>query len=152
MVSILRVDKVWQLAQVYEIRRRTEIDGKQVTLQLEFDEKYGKKYNYLLALEKGIPVGTVRINLDNQNYGKIERVSIVKEYQYLGYGKKLIVAAEKWIIEEKRKHIVITSLPSAEGFYEKQGYFRTKIVDLSGHKLIFMEKSIGGPANDKTNS
>lgn len=133
---------MWQLADVFDIRRRTEIDGKQVSSRMEFDEEYGQEYYYLLASENGTPIGTVRVNFNNTNFGKIERVSVTSKYQHSGYGTKLISAAEDWLLEKKFNHVVITSLPSAKGFYEKLGYKETKTVDAPNRTLSYMEKDL----------
>ena len=141
-MEIYRVNKIWQLADVYDIRRKTKIDGVQVPRQSEFDEEYDKIYNYILIHENDIPVGTTRLNLANKEFGKIERVSVIEKFQSKGYGKKLIESAEAWVKDMGLSKIVITSLPSAEGFYEKQGYKKTRIYKGSDRDLIYMEKII----------
>lgn len=54
--------------------------------------------------------------------GKIERVCVVREKQKDGYGRILIEEAEKWLLENGVKHIVINSQDRAAGFYNKLGY------------------------------
>lgn len=122
MVEIVKVDKTWQQAQVFQVRRETFIKGQNISQELEFDEEYGKLYHYILILDQGRGIGTARINLSHEDYGKIERVAIIPEFQGQGLGRQLIEACEAWIWSKGIYKVVITSQLKAAGFYEKVGY------------------------------
>ncbi|MFD1124867.1 GNAT family N-acetyltransferase [Lentilactobacillus raoultii] len=142
-LSIYHVDKVWQLADVYWIRRQTRIHGNVAPRSVEFDEDIDKRYQYLLIENENDPVGTARLNFSNENYAKIERVSIVSKYQGKGLGQLLIRKAEEWIADKGYSKIIITSLDTAIGFYEKLGYVRTgKQAIHDGVKQIYTEKRL----------
>ncbi|EPH09790.1 GNAT family N-acetyltransferase [Facklamia hominis] len=144
-MNIYRVDKVWQLALVYEVRRKTLLFGKKVSSHLEFDETYGKEYNYLLIEENDKGIGTLRVNLENEDYGKIERVSIIPECQSKGLGGKILEEAEKWILESGRNKVVVHSFAPAVNFYLKYGYKldESKIID-SEIPQKYMYKNLEG--------
>ena len=128
-MNIYRVNEVWQLALVYEVRRQTLLNGVKPKSSLEFDEDYGKLYNYLLMEEDDIGIGTLRVNCDHKDYGKIERVSIIPCQQGKGLGGQLLKEAEKWIKELGYNKIIVYSFEPAVPFYLKCGY----MVDDSKH-------------------
>ncbi|WNS43678.1 GNAT family N-acetyltransferase [Paenibacillus sp. MMS20-IR301] len=143
MTNIYRVDAVWQLAGVYEVRTKAFVEGQGIPRQSEFDEAYGGQYHYLLLEENGQAVATARINLNPAEYAKIERVGVIPEHQHKGYGRILIGAAEDWIRELGIQRIVITSQQQAVGFYESLGYTaRPEIVINSSIPVVHTEKII----------
>ncbi|WP_042197083.1 GNAT family N-acetyltransferase [Paenibacillus camerounensis] len=142
MTAIYRVDTVWQLAGVYEVRNKTFVQGQGIPRHLEFDETYGVQYHYLLLEENETAVATARINLTHADYAKIERVGVIPEYQQKGYGRILIEAAESWISELGIHKIVITSQQKAVGFYESLGYTARPDIKLraSSIPVVYTEK------------
>ncbi|MFD1670743.1 GNAT family N-acetyltransferase [Agrilactobacillus yilanensis] len=143
MTEIYRVAEVWQLADVYFIRRQTKIHGIPVTLAGEFDEKFNHHYHYILLKEGEDPVSTLRVNFENEDFAKIERVSTLEKFQNKGYGRALIQAAESWISERGYHKIIITSLDTAVGFYQKLGYVPDYDIHYSGEvPIIHLEKNI----------
>lgn len=143
MTEVYRVDSVWQLAGVYEVRNKTFLKGQGIPKNLEFDEVYGQKYNYILLEANEIAIGTARINITNKEYAKVERVGVIPEFQNKGYGRILIVAAEQWIKELGFRKIVITSQKQAVGFYESLGYIaKPEIKFESSIPIVYTEKEI----------
>ncbi|GGH23371.1 GNAT family N-acetyltransferase [Paenibacillus segetis] len=144
MTEVYRVDSVWQLADVYEVRNKTFVNGQGIPKELEFDEVYGQKYNYILLEDNKTAVATARINLEHQEYAKIERVGVIPELQNKGYGRIVIEAAEKWITEIGRHpKIVITSQQQAVGFYESLGYIAKPEIKIeSTIPIVYTEKEI----------
>lgn len=143
-MGLYRVDQVWQLALVYEIRKNTatHLD---IPLPGEYDEEYGKKYHYILLTDGEKGLGTLRINFENSDYAKIERVAVIKDQQFSGLGKQLMEEAEKWIKEKNYKKIIINSMYGAAGFYDKLGYSRDESIQLGygpdGKRQIRFEKT-----------
>jgi predicted GNAT family N-acyltransferase len=143
MTKVYRVDAVWQLAGVYEVRNKTFVKGQGIPKESEFDEVYGEKYNYLLLEDEGTAVATARINIANKDFAKIERVGVIPEYQNKGFGRILIEAAEEWISELGSHKIVITSQEQAVGFYESLGYIaKPEIKIQSSIPIVYTEKEI----------
>ncbi len=142
MTTAYRVSEVWQLADVYYIRRQTKIHGHAVDHRMEFDEDFNEKYHYILLAQGDDPIGTCRVNFEHQDYGKIERVAILDQYQHQGFGRELISAAEDWLEDKGFAKVVITSVDTAVGFYEKLGYtpnYEIKYED-TDFPIVYMAK------------
>ncbi|AZS15861.1 GNAT family N-acetyltransferase [Paenibacillus lutimineralis] len=141
MAEIYRVDTVWQLAGVYEVRTKTFVNGQGIPKELEFDETYGQAYCYILLEQDHTAVATARINTNHADYAKIERVAVIPEFQNKGYGRLVIEAAENWIRELGFSKIVITSQQQAVGFYESLGYIARPEIKLeSTIPIVYTDK------------
>ncbi|KRK47284.1 GNAT family N-acetyltransferase [Secundilactobacillus kimchicus] len=143
-VEVYRVSQIWQLADVYTIRRQTKIHGSIPAKQIEFDEVWDQPYHYLLIEQDGQPVGTCRLNFTHTDFAKIERVSVIDGYQGQGFGRLLIEKAEQWSQERGYHQVVITSLDTAIGFYQKLGYVPQggAVVQDDGVSTIYTEKQL----------
>lgn len=124
-MEVVRVKEEWQRAGVYYIRAHEWLDeeknkNKPAHLDGEFkDDKVDSKY--VLALDVGKPLGTLRINL-YEGHAKLERVCVLDSARGKGVGKKIVEEAEKWIKELGFNSIWVTSRDTAVGFYESLGY------------------------------
>lgn len=140
-MKIYRVNEVWQLALVYQVRIK-DAEFLKITLESEFNEEYGKNYSYILAADDELGLGTLRINFDNKEYAKIERVAVIPDYQNQGIGRKMMEGAERWIKDSGYNKVIIHSKYSASGFYEKLNYLPNKNIKLalgpdSKHQVYF---------------
>lgn len=142
-MNVYRVSETWQQLLVFDVRRKAFVEGQNIPLELEYDEIYGEKYNYILLEKRMKVIGTSRINLSNKDYAKIERVAITPEFQRKGLGSRLIFESEEWIKEFGINTSVITSQVQAAAFYEKLGYKINKEVELhSSIPTVYMEKEL----------
>ncbi|MGP6140653.1 GNAT family N-acetyltransferase [Jeotgalibaca sp. A127] len=118
------VDQVWQLALVYEVRRQTLMNGKTVPLDVEFDEVFGQMYQYALvaADSKDKGIATLRINYIDDKTAKLERVSVIPQYQGKGIGTSLLQRTEDELRKLSVEKILIHSFEPAVDFYLKNGY------------------------------
>ena len=104
--------------------------GRNIPVELEFaGEEAQDDLEGVVILEDHKPVAGCRISYPADGIGKIERVCVVREKQKGGYGSILIRDAEKWLIENGVRHIVINSQDRAAGFYHKLGYITNPTVD-----------------------
>ena len=104
--------------------------GQNITVELEFaGEEAQDDLEGVVILEDHKPVAGCRISYPADGIGKIERVCVVREKQKGGYSNILIRKAEKWLIENGVRHIVINSQDRAAGFYHKLGYITNPTVD-----------------------
>ena len=104
--------------------------GQNIPVALEFaGEEAQDDLEGVVILEDHKPVAGCRISYPADGIGKIERVCVVREKQKGGYGSILIREAEKWLIENGVRHIVINSQDRAAGFYHKLGYITNPTVD-----------------------
>lgn len=142
-MAILRVQETWQQALVFDVRKQTFIEGQNIPQELEFDEKYGEAYNYVLITEQNKGIATARINVTNPEYGKIERVAVIPTHQDKGFGRELITECENWILDLEISKSVITSQVKAVGFYEKIGYKADYSIQLeSSIPIVYLEKEL----------
>lgn len=143
MVEAVRVQEVWQLADVYEIRKETFVSGQGIPKECEFDEVYNDSYRYILVLLNNEPVATARINVRQKAFAKIERVAVKPNYQHQGFGKVAIEGAEAWIRELGYQKIVITSQEKAVGFYQRLNYeVKPEIIYESDIPIVHTEKQL----------
>ncbi|MBO5523611.1 MAG: GNAT family N-acetyltransferase, partial [Roseburia sp.] len=84
--------------------------GQGIPVETEFSHDGAEEDLLAVVLvEEHKPLAGCRITYPKEGVGKIERVCVIREKQKSGYGRILIEEAEKWILEEGRKHIVISS-------------------------------------------
>lgn len=103
--------------------------GQNIPVELEFaGEEAQDDLEGVVILEDHKPVAGCRISYPADGIGKIERVCVVREKQKGGYGSILIREAEKWLIENGVRDIVINSQDRAAGFYHKLGYITNPTV------------------------
>lgn len=123
MFTAYRVTEDWERACVYYIRLDEFVREFDFGLAHELDERDTPETPYILVLnEQGKPAGTCRLRYLDGETGKIERVSVLKEFRRTGAGSVAIQAAEDWLKENGVKKVVINSRDTAIGFYEKLGY------------------------------
>lgn len=79
---------------------------------------------YFYLKEKQI-IGFVTISLKGKEYGQIGLISVLKDYQGEGIGRRLLEKAENYTLENNRKFLMIPTQKHNIGacaFYEKLGY------------------------------
>ena len=97
--------------------------GQNIPIEIEFGrETPNDELEAVIIVKDHKPVAGCRLVYPMEGVGKIERVCVVREKQKDGYGRILIEEAEKWLLENGVKHIVINSQDRAAGFYNKLGY------------------------------
>lgn len=86
----------------------------------QFDQLNGEAKHILLVLEE-MPIGTGRLRLTGE-YGKLERICILKDYRIHGFGKELIKALEVLAHKQSKSKIRLHGQAQAVEFYKKLGY------------------------------
>jgi GNAT superfamily N-acetyltransferase len=143
-VSIIRVTENWQRAGVHYVRVQGMLRVfAPIELYMEFHEDTPET-EYILALVGKVPAGTCRLDPISADTAKIERVSVIPEFQGLKIGRQVMEEAEKWLREKGIRHIVITARDAAVGFYEKLGYVANydQVEVNEVFRLIYMYKEI----------
>ena len=99
-------------------------------LIIEKTENLIKTNTYLIAKVNNIPVGFILYgalreisNLENKKTAEIYAIYILKDYQRMGIGKKLVDSAIKDLISENYENLLIWALRDnpCTKFYEKIG-------------------------------
>lgn len=97
--------------------------GQNIPIELEFSNDCPQsELQAIVLVEDHKPLAGCRITYPMEGVGKIERVCVVRERQKAGCGKILIQEAEKWLLENGVKHIVISSQDRVAEFYNRLGY------------------------------
>ena len=124
-IKVLRAEETWQRAGAYFVRIQGMNRQYHIALQDEFDEHDGAESKYIVLLDDEYPVATCRFyELDNSTV-LVGRVVVLPEYRGKHLGARVILEAEKWIVELGYTEIFIDARLEATGFYEKLGYSKT---------------------------
>ena len=103
--------------EISEVRHNVFVVEQSVPSEIEMDGKDSDCIHFL-ALEKSKPIGAARL----QKYGKIERVSVLREYRSKGIGtaimKRVIESAKNLNVEKVYLH----SQMDSKIFYQRLGF------------------------------
>jgi cystathionine beta-lyase len=109
----------WDLSslEINQIREKVFIEEQKVPRSIEMDG-HDRDCHQFLATYKKLNIGTARL----RKYGKIERVSVIKEFRSLGIGSKIM----EIIINKARtldtNEIYLHSQEDSIRFYENIGF------------------------------
>jgi len=91
-----------------------------------FDNNDDRLEQFLIVLDD-LPIGSLRIN-HNENFSKIERMAILKEYRNCGYGTTILDQIHEYCISKNIQKIVLDSIYDVRGFYAKCGYLESGFI------------------------
>lgn len=113
----------------FKLREIVFIEEQNVPVDREQDEDDKIAVHFLL-LENNIPIGTGRV-VKNDEYAKIERVCILKEYRKKGAGKFLMEEIMNYCKKQNCRKISLGAQEHALNFYKKLGFkiFSGKYMD-----------------------
>ncbi|MCG7344668.1 GNAT family N-acetyltransferase [Sporosarcina sp. ACRSL] len=122
-MEVKRITAESDLEIAFSIRQEVFVEEQGVSLEEEFDEydTLDAPCEHILVYYDEQPVGTGRIRWVD-DYGKLERICIVKPYRKYGLGKQIIKELEEIAEEHGVPRVKLHGQTHAEGFYEKLGY------------------------------
>lgn len=133
------------LARSFAIRKEVFVDEQHVPIDEEidvFDVIDGDCTHLLIENDEGQAVGTGRVRLVDE-YGKIQRVAVVKAFRQYGIGRIIILALEKLAAAQGATKAKLDAQVHAIGFYEKLGYEVKSDVFLdAGIEHVLMVKAL----------
>ena len=143
-IEVMRAEQEWQRAGAYAVRIQGMNRQHNISLREEFDEHDGDGTRYIVLLDDGYPVATVRFFKKSADCVIIGRVVVLPEYRGQDLGKRVMQEAESWIRELGYHEIEVDSRTVAVGFYEKNGYRRVsdEIVQSGVFECIRMKKDL----------
>ncbi|WP_093134780.1 GNAT family N-acetyltransferase [Salinibacillus kushneri] len=109
-----------QLKDAYKVRKIVFIEEQGVSPDLEMDE-HDSSATHFVGYKNGIPVAASRLRYLDQ-YGKLERICVLKEERNHHYGQQMIQAMEEVIRENQYRKSKLNAQTHAEGFYQSLGY------------------------------
>lgn len=130
-----------QIEDAFKVRRTVFIEEQNVSEERELDE-HDEEAIHFIAYVQNIPVAAARLRLVG-DYGKLERICVLKEFRSRSYGREIISEMEAVIRDHKLKKAKLNSQTYAVEFYEKLGYqvVSEEFVD-AGIPHVTMEKEL----------
>lgn len=111
-----------ELNQVLKIREIVFVKGQGVSLERERDG-LDKSSKHAIVLYRSKPVGCARIRILGKK-AKLERIAILKKYQWRGFGKKLVDYLIRYCMKKNVNEIIMHSQKYIEEFYMGRGFKR----------------------------
>lgn len=109
-----------QLEDAFKVRRAVFVEEQKVPAEREVDE-YDKSAIHFVAYVEKIPVAAGRLRLLDE-YGKLERICVLKEFRSRTYGREVISEMEAVIRENNLPKAKLNSQTYVVNFYEELGY------------------------------
>lgn len=108
-------------AAVFVIRGAVFVAEQNVPVEEEWDSRDAGA-DHLLALHGGVPVGTVRMVVEQEDVGLLGRLAVLPQARGTGTGRALVRAAEERARERGLRSVQLHAQTHALGFYESLGY------------------------------
>lgn len=143
-MNVKRITSDEDLKRAFQIRKEVFVEEQGVPLEDEFDEfdNLNGSCEHILVYFEEQPVGTGRVRWVDE-FGKLERICILKSYRKFGLGKEIITSLEKIAQEKGSIRAKLHGQTHAEGFYKKLGYQTSSSVFIEdGIPHLLMTKEI----------
>ena len=108
-------------AAVFVIRGAVFVAEQDVPIAEEWDPR-DIDADHLLALHDGVPVGTVRMVVEQEGTGLLGRLAVLPDARGTGTGVALVRAVEEHAREHGLSAVELHAQTHALGFYERLGY------------------------------
>lgn len=105
----------------YRIRHIVFVDEQQVPIEEEIDD-YEDEAIHFITYDGGNAVGASRLRFV-EDFGKLERICVLKPYRGKSIGKNIIERMENEIVKKGYKKAKLHAQTHAKEFYEKLGYY-----------------------------
>lgn len=119
-MNIKIVETKEEQEQAFSVRTIVFVDEQKVSIEEEIDQ-YEDEAIHFIGYENEIPVAASRLRWVD-DYGKLERICILKEYRGKSYGTKMIHALEKETTKKGYTKAKLSAQTRAVEFYERLGY------------------------------
>jgi|SRR5690625_453023 len=119
-MKIITVTTKEQFDEAFSIREIVFIHEQNVPPELEKDEFDQTAIHFIGYINKK-PIATGRVRFVD-DYGKLERIAVLKEYRGKSYGTQIIEQMELKIRQKKYKKALLHAQTHAIDFYERLGY------------------------------
>ncbi|MBB6453074.1 putative GNAT family N-acyltransferase [Salirhabdus euzebyi] len=117
-IKIVTTDQ--EMNDAYFVREVVFIKEQHVPADLEIDE-FDQEATHFVGYENNEPVAASRLRFIEE-YGKLERICVLKDFRGKQYGKQIIQAMEREIKHSGYKKAKLNAQTHAEGFYHSIGY------------------------------
>lgn len=130
-----------EITDAYHIRKTVFVTEQQVPLSIEMDN-YDDEAIHFIGYLNDVPILASRLRFVN-DYGKLERICVLKEHRGKSFGQHVIQAMELTIKGHGYDRAVLNAQEHAINFYKKLGYrvISKPFID-AGIPHVTMEKLI----------
>ncbi|WP_249870101.1 GNAT family N-acetyltransferase [Oceanobacillus saliphilus] len=119
-MNVKIANKREELEHAYQVRMNVFVDEQHVPAEEELDEHDATAIHFV-AYDNEKPIAASRLRFVEE-YGKLERICVLKEYRGHSHGKYMILEMEKVITDKGYKKAKLNAQTHAEAFYKKLGY------------------------------
>jgi predicted GNAT family N-acyltransferase len=119
-MNVVLVTNEKQKKDAYSVRLKVFVDEQQVPPEEEIDQ-YEELATHFVVYDGTTPVGAGRLR-QLEDFGKVERICIDKEYRSKGIGKLLMNAVENEAKKRGMYSFKLNAQLQAVQFYSKLGY------------------------------
>ena len=119
-LKIRKVKNKNELDETFEIRKIVFVEEQNVPIDLEMDGLDNEAEHFIAYINKK-PIGCARIRIKN-NFAKLERIAIIKEYRNNRFGKQLTKFLIDYCKQKKFDEIRLHSQTYVSDFYKKLGF------------------------------
>ncbi|MGG3888406.1 GNAT family N-acetyltransferase [Metabacillus fastidiosus] len=117
-IEIVTTDK--QLEDAFNIRKIVFVEEQKVPIEEEIDQ-FENEADHLVLYDGEKPVGAARFRVVDE-YGKLERICILKDYRNKGAGSLIMEYLENLASQRGLNKIKLNAQTKAVPFYERFGY------------------------------
>ncbi|MET3683352.1 putative GNAT family N-acyltransferase [Alkalibacillus flavidus] len=121
MLNVKPIETIRQKDEAFDIRKIVFVEEQNVPFEEEMDEHDDHAIHFVgYSLERR-PIAASRLRFTDE-YGKLERIAVLKEERGNGYGRDIILAMEEVIRDKGYPKAKLNAQTYAIKFYEKLGY------------------------------
>lgn len=117
---IKKVSSKEELAQAFHVRTVVFVDEQKVSMEEEIDV-YEDEAIHFIGYQDDSPIAASRLRWV-EDFGKLERICILKDHRGKSYGTKIIQAMEAEVIQKGYSKVKLNAQTHAIAFYERLGY------------------------------
>jgi predicted GNAT family N-acyltransferase len=131
-----------ELRNAFSVRQLVFVEEQQIAKEEEYDGLDDTAVHFI-ALKGEQVIGTARLRFPSPEYGKIERMAVLKQFRRRGIGKGLLDCIEKELKKRQITRIVLHAQTVAVPFFRACGIIENGPVFLeAGIEHVNMSKNI----------
>ncbi|AIM17458.1 GNAT family N-acetyltransferase [Neobacillus sedimentimangrovi] len=119
-MTVKLVENQKELEDAFSIRKMVFVEEQNVPVEEEIDQ-FEEEAAHFVMYHEGSPIGAGRFR-QVDDYGKVERICVLKEARKLGAGKAIMNAIESYAREKGFQKLKLNAQTHAIPFYAGLGY------------------------------
>ncbi|MTW87224.1 GNAT family N-acetyltransferase [Virgibacillus dakarensis] len=119
-MMIKKANSDQEIKQAFQVRTTVFVDEQHVPPEEELDH-FDKEAVHFIVIQNDSPIAASRLRFAG-DYGKLERICVLKEQRGKSYGAQLIQAMETETAKKGYRKAKLNAQTHAENFYKRLGY------------------------------